>query len=200
MTHFLIVLLHSLLQRFVTVQLLSRGKAWQDKTPVEVISGQVRIGKELNWFQVILRDYFYSCYIMGAMTIFVLQAIFWTVLSRYMESQRERIQREMEEWEQEARQNMDADQHVHWEEVPGDDNDQWDDLPTDGEEPDRPVTPDHPGHYEEDEQPAEESQSHEAGDNTPAGPEDARADRVMRGEAEPFEVFTGTFICHLYLP
>lgn len=179
----------------MTVELLSRGKAWQDSTPVEVISGQVRIGKELNWLQVILRDYFYSCYAMGTMTIFVLQAIFWTLLSKYMETQRERIQREMEEWEQEARQNMDADQHVHWEEVPGDDNDQWDDLPTD-----RPVTPDHPGHHEEhDHQPAEESQSHEAEvDNTPAAPEDARVDRVMRGEAEPFEVFTGTFVCHRF--
>lgn len=132
------------------------------------------------------------------MVIFAFQAVFWTLFGSYMEIQRERIQREMEDWQGEA----DADQHAPWEEVPGEEDDQWDDLPTGGQqESDRPVTPDHPSQQEEEHyvggippnDAAQPSTAEAAGTSTAAAPEEARAERVMRGETEPFEVFTGKF-------
>jgi len=185
----------------VTVQLLARGNAWQDSTPVEVISGEVRIGKELNWLQGILRDHFYSCYIMGTLTVFVFQVFFWTVAGRYVEMQRELRQQEMEEWEQEHP-GEDFEQHVHWEAVPGEEDDVWDELPTeDQHEADRPVTPDHLGGHENEEEklagvsPNADQNPTDAG-STPSAAEqdsaaDVRAERVMTGQTEPYEVFTG---------
>lgn len=184
----------------MTVQLLARGEAWQDDTPVEVVSGEVRIGKELNWLQGMLREYFYSCYTMGTMCIFVFQAVFWTVAGNYMEAQRERRRREMEEWEQE---HHDAGEHVHWDEVPGEEDDEWDDLPTGGQQgpDDRPVTPDHPG-VDSEEGGAERGVGGEDTTNSAASnqnstnaatstSEDVRTERVMTGQTDPFEVFTG---------
>lgn len=191
------------MQRYVTVQLVARGNAWQDSTPVEVISGEVRIGKELNWFQGILREYFYSCYVMGTLSIFVFQALCWTVLGRYVELNRERIRREVEEWEQEHMMHPDVDHGVHWEAVPGEDDDEWNDLPTEGQqEADRPVTPEHHSDNDDDEQvgdsssnaaqsSTEEAWTGAATASQEASSEDVRAARVMRGQTEPYEVFTG---------
>jgi len=189
-----------ILQRFVKVQLLARGNAWQDSTPVEVISGELRIGKELNWLQGILREYFYSCYAMGTICIFVFQAFFWTLLGRYVEMKREQRRVEMEEWEQEHG-HPDDGQGVQWEAVPGEDDDEWNDLPTEGHhETDRPVTPEHQSGNDANEggeMPSEGAQNTTAGAETSreeTSSDDARADRVVRGETEPYEVFTGELL------
>jgi len=57
------------LQRIV-VRLVSPSSSWQNDIPVEVITGQLRIGKELNIFQLILKEWFWTCYIVGSTIIF----------------------------------------------------------------------------------------------------------------------------------
>lgn len=187
----------------MTVQLLARGNAWQDSTPVEVISGEVRIGKELNWLQGILREYFYSCYAMGTLCIFVFQAFFFTVLGKYVEMQREERRRAVEEWEREHA-GEEFDPNVHWEEqVPGgEDNGEWDDLPAQGEHgTDRPVTPEHqsgtdpPGSEQRVDGTSSDSAENPPGETaTTTTSEEARAERVVTGQTEPYEVFTGEFV------
>ena len=123
-----------------------------------------------------------------------------------MEMQRERRRQEMEEWEQE---HPDVDQHVHWEAVPGEEDDEWDDLPTgEQQEPDdRPVTPDHAGSENEGgAEQAEETTPSDGGASIPTdagtyaaaqqGPaESVHIERIMTGQTDPFEVFTGELLC-----
>lgn len=185
---------NALFQRYVTVQLLARGNnnAWQDSSPVEVVSGSVRIGKELNWLQGILREYFYSCYIMGTLCIFVFQAVFWSFFGQWLELQREERRRLMEEWEQQQQE----EQHVAWDEVAGEEDDEWDDLPTHGQQQEPsgrpPVTPEHQeaGNDGNEGEPDQgEDPTTRRTEEVPS--EEVRAERVVRGETEPFEVFTG---------
>ena len=156
----------------------------------------MRIGKELSALQGVLREWFYTCYVMGTATIFIFQVVFWTLFGRYVELERERRRQALQQsWEAGLEMDHGADA---WEAVPGEDDDEWDDLPTEGlQDPDRPVTPDHPHDNDEGETSADA-----AANPTEADPllpnqadgvssEDVRAARVIRGYTEPYEVFTG---------
>lgn len=42
--------------------------------PLEVLKGDIRIGKELNEFQFLLREWFFTCYIVGTLILCLCQA------------------------------------------------------------------------------------------------------------------------------
>lgn len=50
------------------------------QTLVEVTSGELRIGKELNAIQEVLKTYYFTCYSIGTAFFAVLYMFFWTVI------------------------------------------------------------------------------------------------------------------------
>jgi hypothetical protein len=51
--------------------------------PVEVIRGEVRIGKELNAYQNVLKEWFYTCYVIGTIVFLTLHLATWGILQYY---------------------------------------------------------------------------------------------------------------------
>jgi hypothetical protein len=61
-------------------------------SPVEVIRGEVRIGKELNAGQEVLKEWFYTCYIIGTAGFISLHLAAWGILQYYWNQPKENTQ------------------------------------------------------------------------------------------------------------
>lgn len=53
-------------------------------SPVEIVAGEVRIGKELNAFQELLKRWFYTCFMVGTMVFAMLYMIEWILLQELL--------------------------------------------------------------------------------------------------------------------
>jgi hypothetical protein len=94
--------------------------------PLEVVRGEIRIGKELTDFQFLLREYFFTCYIIGVMIISTIQTINLVVLrAMWKQQQHRRILRQMQEELEDSSHILDLDDS---ELEPGA-SEEWDDLP-----------------------------------------------------------------------
>ena len=112
--------------------------------PLEVVRGEIRIGKELTDFQFMLREYFFTCYIIGVMIIAIFQTINLVVLrAMWKQRQHRRILRQMqEELEDDSSDILDLDDS---ELEPGA-SEEWDDLPQPNEASTDPVGAQEPPH------------------------------------------------------
>lgn len=105
--------------------------------PLEVVRGEIRIGKELTDFQFLLREYFFTCYIIGVIIISTIQTINLVALrAMWKQRQHRRILRQMqEELEDDSSDILDLDDSEHG---PGA-SEEWDDLPQPNEASTDPV-------------------------------------------------------------
>jgi hypothetical protein len=207
-------------QRFITVRILARGHGEWRETPVEIVWGEVRVGEELNRFQGIMKDRFYTCYAIGTLTLFIVNSVLLFIGAMLLKERRrlrqEETARALEETFEEDDHDdgppggaFDSQREGEW----GDQGDDWDDLPTNQEqaaqESDLHVIP------ETNDQGLDDNATNDANvseapqniaerDST-AGSESGRTqpevsdleeedyitDRDMRGHTDPFVVFTG---------
>ena len=79
------------------VKLVSQGQSWQGDRPIEVVAGELRIGKELNAFQNILKEWFWSSFIVGTLMIFTLQSFLFCMANLVWDSWKENLRRRREE-------------------------------------------------------------------------------------------------------
>lgn len=81
-------------QQHVIVKLISQGPSWQGSSniPIEVIAGELRIGKELNQFQTVLKEWFWTSFMFGTTIILLFQCLVYLVASFLWESQSETVQ------------------------------------------------------------------------------------------------------------
>eukprot|EP00980_Cylindrotheca_fusiformis_P001496 scaffold346_cov116-Cylindrotheca_fusiformis.AAC.10 len=70
-------------KRYVTVKLIQRRIP-----PIEVTNGFLRIGQELSENQSILKDYFFTCYVIGSAIIFIFQLCLLAIVRLYLEKRR----------------------------------------------------------------------------------------------------------------
>lgn len=125
----------------MVVKILARGNTWRE-TPIEIVSAELRVGLELNRFQSVLKECFFTCYTIGVSFLFVLQALAVFIGISILEEQQEAALQQ-----QAGRSDGSFDYGYQYQE--GDEQgENWDDLPvdenleSDGYD-DRPVTPDH---------------------------------------------------------
>lgn len=71
-------------------------KVFQEQhTTIEVMTGSVRIGRELSDIQYILREYFFTCYATGTAMFFIFQLLLVAVGRLYLEQrQKSRMEEE----------------------------------------------------------------------------------------------------------
>mmetsp|Transcript_16757 Transcript_16757/g.36464 ORF Transcript_16757/g.36464 Transcript_16757/m.36464 type:complete len:728 (+) Transcript_16757:96-2279(+) len=69
-----------------------------DYLPIQVQRGEVRIGKELNWVQRIMKEWFYSCGLVAVSMLSIIYAIWFLIIRAWFQQQmrRYRIHREEE--------------------------------------------------------------------------------------------------------
>jgi hypothetical protein len=58
--------------------------------PLEVTKGEIRIGKELSDFQLLLKEWFFTCYIAGSSFLFFFQLLGLFVVRMYLDARRTR--------------------------------------------------------------------------------------------------------------
>jgi hypothetical protein len=63
--------------------------------PLEVMTADIRIGKELSDYQLILKEWFFTCYTIGSSILFFSQLLVLVILRLHIKEQRSK--REMEE-------------------------------------------------------------------------------------------------------
>jgi hypothetical protein len=66
---------------------------------LEVLQGYIHIGKELTDFQLLLKEWFFTCIVFGTIFFFALQVVILLGWQMYWEYQREKRQREEVDWE-----------------------------------------------------------------------------------------------------
>lgn len=79
------------------VKLVSQGQSWQGDRPIEAIAGEVRIGKELNAFQNILKEWFWSSFMVGTLLIFTFQSFLFCMANFMWDSWKAGLRRRREE-------------------------------------------------------------------------------------------------------
>jgi hypothetical protein len=88
-------------QQYITVRLIMhmQGRLVDaaNSEPVEVVAGEVRLGKELGDFQRLLKNWFYTCYTAGTCILFVVQLLLWVILQFCWDERRRRTLLEEEE-------------------------------------------------------------------------------------------------------
>ena len=129
-------------QRYITVRILARGNEWLE-TPVEIVWAEVRVGKELNRFQRMLKDRFYTCYAIGTLTLFVMNSVLLAIGVMLLKERRRLAQEESARAHEAALAgegttgvdddvplggtfDHDGQREGAW----GDERDDWNDLPT----------------------------------------------------------------------
>lgn len=80
-------------QRYITVRILARGNEWRE-TPVEIVRAEVRVGEELNRFQRMLKDLFYTCCAIGTLTLFVMNSVLLAIGVMLLKERRRLAQEE----------------------------------------------------------------------------------------------------------
>jgi len=77
-----VIFVSFLCQRYVTVALQRHSP---QQVMVEVIRGELRIGKELNILQELLKEYYYTGFFIGTLSFAFLYLLGWSFLVRIME-------------------------------------------------------------------------------------------------------------------
>ena len=140
----------ALIQQHLVIRLLSQGSIWHTHRPTEVISGEIRIGKELNRFQNTLKDWFWTCFIVGTLLIFTIQSLFACAAHILLSMWRELI---LQKQQGEVADDVDlGDSPYFFDPTPpqsdnvenmNDDDGQWEQMPEDRHETD-PFTVEEP--------------------------------------------------------
>ena len=127
-------------QQHIVVRLASQGSSWQGSIPVEIVAGELRIGKELNKFQNTLKEWFWTCFIVGTLLIFTIQSLFVCAAHFSWRYWREMLLRQNQD-------NVDLGEAPYFFDATppqsagrrldeeDDDNDQWEAMPQDNQEP-----------------------------------------------------------------
>ncbi|GAX25459.1 hypothetical protein FisN_1Hu415 [Fistulifera solaris] len=71
--------------RHIRVQIVPRLAA---STLVEITKAEIRMGKEFNTLQNILRDWYFTCYTFGTLIFMIVYAFIWTVSDALLEAKR----------------------------------------------------------------------------------------------------------------
>jgi hypothetical protein len=79
------------------VRLVSQGSSWRGDGPVEVVAGELRIGKELNGLQSLLKEWFWTSFISGTLMILSCQCVFFFLANFMWESWTESLRRQRED-------------------------------------------------------------------------------------------------------
>ena len=91
----------------MSVRLLPRGQAnqWEGGSQPEVTAGRLRIGKELNMFQLLLKEWFWTCLVIGTSIIAVAEGmillVLRVVLLEWLEIRQERLAQEAQRRQEE---------------------------------------------------------------------------------------------------
>jgi hypothetical protein len=72
-------------KRHIRVQIVPRLAA---STLVEITKAEIRMGKEFNTLQNILRDWYFTCYTFGTLIFMIVYAFIWTVSDALLEAKR----------------------------------------------------------------------------------------------------------------
>ena len=72
----------------------SQGSSWRGNVPIEVVAGEVRIGKELNPFQMVLKEWFWLSFLVGTLVILTSQVTFLAIINHLWNVWREKQKKE----------------------------------------------------------------------------------------------------------
>jgi len=113
-----------------------QDKGRHNEMPLEVTRGEIRIGEELNDFQFLLREYFFTCYAAGVIFLYIMQVTGILLLRAYWrERHRAHILRQMREaHEEDPSENLELDEsqlepETLDEHATSSSNNDWEDLP-----------------------------------------------------------------------
>jgi hypothetical protein len=123
-------------QQYATVSLVMQDKGHHKELPLEVTRGEIRVGEELNDFQFVLREYFFTCYSVGVIFLYTMQLTGLLLLRTYWkERQRAHILRQMRGvQEEDPSENLELDESQLEPDTLGEQgtsssNNDWEDLP-----------------------------------------------------------------------
>jgi hypothetical protein len=124
---------------------------------LEVIAGEIRMGEELSYFQLLLQEWFFTCYVVGTCIFFALQILLWFLLQVCWSKRRHRQFVEDPLFDLDIGSLQGGSWNEQWEDIPGPQqeqeevgNDEWEDLPQPAQrdtstaseaQPDRQVPP-----------------------------------------------------------
>ena len=124
---------------------------------LEVIAGEIRIGEELSYFQLLLKEWFFTCYVVGTCIFFALQVLLWFLFQVCWSKRRQRQFVEDPLFDIDLGSLQGGSWNEQWEDIPGPQqeqeevsNDEWEDLPQPAQhdnssaseaQPDRQVPP-----------------------------------------------------------
>ena len=88
----------------------TKGK-WRNDDPLEVTGGEIRVGVELTDFQFLLREWFFSCYLIGVTVLSAIQVVGILLLrAMWKHQQIERLLRQMREEQEDLSDRLDLDE------------------------------------------------------------------------------------------
>jgi hypothetical protein len=124
---------------------------------LEVIAGEIRMGEELSYFQLLLKEWFFTCYLVGTCIFFALQVLLWFLFQVCWSKRRQRQFVEDPLCDFDIGSLQGGSLNERWEDIPGPQeeqeevgNDEWEDLPQPAQhdnssaseaQPDRQVPP-----------------------------------------------------------
>ena len=128
----------------MSVQLLPRsGVSWNNTSVVEVVAGDIRVGKELNTLQLVLKEWFWTCLVVGTSIIAVVEGfgllVLRVVFLDWLEFRRQTLAQQQQQHQQDnddERRRRGGEQGMMDGEGPYDD-DEWDPMPSTDEEPEQ---------------------------------------------------------------
>jgi hypothetical protein len=124
---------------------------------LEVIAGEILMGEELSYFQLLLKEWFFTCYVVGTCIFFALQVLLWVLFQVCWSKRRQRQFVEDPLCDLDLGSIPGGSWDGQWEDIPGPQqeqedvgNDEWEDLPQPAQDdnsraseaqPDRQVPP-----------------------------------------------------------
>jgi hypothetical protein len=110
LSHFVVCrFIHATGQRYVTISLIMAPEKAEKGEILEVLQGQLHIGKELTDFQMLLKEYFFTSMVFGTMFFYGLQVLLLLSLEAYWAILEERRARERD-MEDDASNDLDLDE------------------------------------------------------------------------------------------
>ena len=107
---------------------------------LEVITGEIRVGEELSHFQLLLKEWFFTCYVVGTCVFFALQVLLWFLFQVCWSKRRQRQFVEDPFFDLDLGSLQGGSWNEQWEDIPGPQqeqeeggNDEWEDLPQPGQ-------------------------------------------------------------------
>jgi hypothetical protein len=106
------------MQRYVTVSLIMAPEKADRGEFLEVLQGYLHIGKELTEFQLLLKEWFFTCMAVGTMFFYGLQVMLLLGLQTYWEYLQEKRERERVDLEDDASDNLGLDVTLNSQDIP----------------------------------------------------------------------------------